>query len=382
MRHLPISACVVLASVMCLSARAQVPVLAEVQKLLDDAHAAQQSNHDDAAILDYQKIIQLQPELPQAYNNLGRLLYNANSFQEAVAILKKGLSLDSSMVPAQIMLGASYLQLGQPSDAIAPLQAGVRAFPTDRFARLTLAQALIQAGQGQAAIPQLEELIRLDPKDQQAWYTLGKLHLQLSQQALLEVQHINPDAPIAHELEGEVMESLENTPGAIAEYKKAVALAPTDPSPLRHLAYLFWKTGEWPQARDNYQLLLRSQPEDCKAHWRLADTLDELDEHPEQALHEIDTALAECPTLVQAHAERARLLLRTGKPADAIVDLKIAEAAAPDEPSIQSLLAKAYRATGDRAKANQANLRFQQMEQAQHAGKEQHAASVMEANHN
>ncbi len=369
---------ILLLTLICRTAQAQAPVSAKVQALLAEARAAQDASHDEIAIRDYEKIVQLQPELAQAYNNLGRLLYNSNRFREARDTLRKGLALDPTMSPAQIMLGASYLQLGQPADAIAPLRAGVGAFPADRFARLTLAQALVDGGQPEAAIPDLEELLKLDPKDQQAWYMLGKLHLQLSQQALLEVQRIDPNAPLAHELAGEVMESLSNTPGAIAEYKRAAALDPTGTGPLRHLAFLYWKTGDWPQARDKYRLLLESQPEDCTAHWRLANTLDELNEHPEQAMQQIHLALVECPSLVQAHAERARILLRIGKPEDAITDLKIAEAAAPDEPSIQSLLAQAYRSTGDRGKADQATLRFQQLEAAEHSAKEQHAASVLQ----
>ena len=352
----------------------------EVQALYEHARAAQAANTPEVAIADYRRILKLAPSLAQAYNNLGRLLYNLERYEEAIAILKRGLAIAPGMHGAEVMLGASYLELGQPANAISPLAAGVQAMPNDRFARVTLAHALIGAERPGEAVPQLEAVLKADPRDQEAWYILGKLHLQLSQQELSQVQTIDPNSPLAHELAGEVMESMENTPGAIAEYKQALAARPEDIGAMEHLAGVYWRTGDWARARDGYQALLRRQPGNCLAHWRLSNALDELGDSTVDAMHEISLALDRCPTLPQAHAERARLLLRSGNPADALTDLKIAERAAPDEPSVQRLLAQAYRTIGDRAKAEQANLRFQQLDREQHAAKERHAASVVQAN--
>ncbi len=252
--------------------------------------------------------------------------------------------------------------------------------PNDRFARVTLAHALIAADRPGEAVTQLEAVLKADPRDQEAWYVLGKLHLQLSQHALSQVQTIDPNSPLAHELAGEVMESMENTPGAVAEYKQAIAAKPDDVGAMEHLASIYWSTGDWAHARDSCQALLKRQPRNCVAHWRLSNALDEMGDATDDAMREINLALERCPALPQAHAERARLLLRTGKPGEALADLEIAEKAAPDEASVQRLFSQAYRALGDRAKAEQANLRFQQLDQEQHAAKERHAASVVQAN--
>jgi tetratricopeptide (TPR) repeat protein len=359
---------------------AQETVSPEVQALYEHAQAAQAANSPETAISDYRHILKLAPNLPQAYNNLGRLYFNLGRYGEAAAVLKQGLTVAPEMHGAQIMLGASLLELGQATNAIPPLEAGVQAMPADRFARMTLVHALIGANRPQEALPQLDALLKADPRDQEAWYTLGKLHLQLSEQALSQVQAIDPNTPLAHELAGEVMESMQNTPGAVSEYKQAIAAAPDNVGALQHLADLYWSTGDWPHARDGYQALLLRQPGNCMAHWRLSNALDELGDATQAALGEVNKALDGCPALAEAHAERARLLLRTGKPSEALTDLKLAEAAAPDEPSVQRLLAQAYRALGDQGKAEQANQRFQQLDQEQHAAKERHAASVVQAN--
>ncbi len=352
----------------------------EVQRLYQKARADQAGGNDRAAVADYEKLLRLDPSVAPAYNNLGRLLYNLGRFSEAIAILEKGLALQPDMAPAEVMLGASYFETGDPAKALPPLQRGVQAFPDDRFARLTLTRTLAALGRRDDAMTELRTLVNRDPKDQEAWYLLGKLELEQSQAAFAQVQAIDPNSPLAHQISGEIMESMGNTPGAVAEYKAPIAAAPNDGAAMVHLADIYWTTGDFVRAREAYTTVLAKEPGNCKAHWRLANALDELGEAPEAAMVEIQTALAGCPALPQAHAERARLFLRMKRPAEALPDLKFAETAAPDEPSVQRMLAETYRALGDRARAEQANLRFQQLVEAEHAAKEQHAARVIQAN--
>ena len=351
-----------------------------VQQLYQKAHTDQEAGRDDQAIADYRELLRLDPSIPAAYNNLGRLLFNLGRFPEAIATLRQGLVIDPTLAPANVMLGAAYFRLGQAQDALAPLQAGVEALPRDRFARLTLARVLLSLKRPPDAVVQLNALLASDPKDQEAWYLLGKVHLELSQQAFTEVQDIDPNTPLAHELAGEIMESMQNTPGAIDAYKQALAASPDDAGALDHLANVYWNTGDWAHARQQFAILVAKQPGNCFGHWQLANSLDELGEAPESAMAEVNRALELCPALPQAHAERARLLLRMKQPAQALADLGIAEKAAPDEPSVQQLFAQAYHALGDQVHAKLAEQRFQQLQAAEHDAKERHRARVVQAN--
>ncbi len=351
-----------------------------VQQLYQKAHDDQEAGKDDRAVADYRELLRIDPSVAQAYNNLGRLYYNLGRFPEAVTTLKKGLAIAPEMAPANVMLGAALFQLGKPEDALAPIEIGLRALPNDRFARITLARVLISMKRPADAVVQLNAILATEPKDQEAWYVLGKLHLELSQEAFSKVQQIDANTPLAHELAGEIMESMQNTAGAIDAYKQATAAAPGDVGALNRLANVYWSTGDWLHARQELTALLAKQPGNCTAHWKLANSLDELGESPEAGMAELNRALDLCPELPQAHAERARLLLRTGKAAEALPDLRIAEQAAPDEPSVQQLFAQAYRALGDQPRANAANQRFQQLEAAEHAAKERHAARVFQSN--
>lgn len=352
-----------------------------VQQLYQKAHADQEAGKQEAAVADYRELLRLDSSIAPAYNNLGRLLYNMGRFSEAATTLRQGLVIDPTMAPANVMLGAAYLQLGQATEALAPLQAGVQALPADRFARITLARVLLGLNRPDDAVIHLNAMIAGNPKDQEAWYLLGKVHLQLSQQAFTQVQSIDMHTPLANELAGEIMESMQNTPGAVAAYKEAIQAANSeDNTPLQHLANLYWSTGDWENARQQYISLLAREPGNCIAHWRLANSLDELGEAPASGLKEVNLALDQCPSLVQARAERARLLIRSGQPKQALPDLEAAQRQAPDEPSVQQLLAQAYRALGDRARADAANQAYLQLEQKLHSAKEAHAKTVIQAN--
>lgn len=359
---------------------AQQTVSPEVQALYQHARSAQAADDNTSAVADYLKIIQLDPKLGAAYNNLGRLYYNMGRYADAVPVLLRGLRIDPSMHPAEIILGASYYQIGSFDKATRVLESALKALPGDRFARITLVHALVAQNQLDEAVEQLRQLTSSDSKDQEAWYLLGKLQLQLSQQAFERVHAIDPNSPLAHELSGEIMESMKNTPGAVAEYKKALEVAPNDAGAMEHLANAFWSAGEWEQARDSFATILQHDPNNCLANWKLANSLDELNTPPSDALKYVDAALTTCPSLSQARVEKAKILLRLGRPADSVPELLSAEKSVPDEPSIQILLAKAYKALGDSAHAAEADAKFRQLLQAEHAHEESHAADVIQAN--
>ncbi len=360
------------------------PALAQspqVQQLYAEAQQAQRENNAALAETDYKEILRLAPEVAPAYNNLGRIYFNQGRYSEAIATLKRGLELQPDMAPAQIMLGASLLQLGNAADAVTHLLAGVAALPDDRFARISLVRGLIAVHRADEALGQLQAMLQANPKDQEAWYLSGKLHLQMSQRDFAQVQAIDATTPLAQIMSGEIMESLQNTPGAVTAYKQAMtAEGDSGSDALQHLAYLYWSTSNWASAKPQYAALLTREPGNCIARWRFAESRMELGETAPDVRTDLDTALTQCPGLSQAHADRARLLLRAGNARAALLDLKTAEAGAPDEPTVQQLLAQAYRTLGDKPQADAANRRFLDLQQRMHQAAEDHATAVMKAN--
>jgi predicted Zn-dependent protease len=182
---------------------------------------------------------------------------------------------------------------------------------------------------------------------------LGKTYLQLSEDSLGKIQQIDPNSVVAHEVAGEIDESMHNYDGALVEYKKAVDLAPNQPEPHIHMANAFWSIGKWDSAKTEFTAALVHDPNNCMTHWKLGNSMLEANGDPEEALTHLNKAATLCPDLMQARVDRARALIKTGKQEAALPDLLAAEKESPDEPSIHFLLASVYRSQGNTAAAQE-----------------------------
>ncbi len=337
-------------------------VTPEVQRLYSEAKAAQQKNDNVAAIEKYRAMIKLAPHLAAAYNNLGMLYFNERDYPHAVDTLEHALKLHQNMPTSSAMLGMSYYQLGMNEKAEPLMRAAVRANPSDDHAEMTLAQLLIRMRKYDEAAQTLNRFLTRNPKDQEAWYLLGKTYLQMSQDALGKINAIDPNSVVAHEIAGEIDESMHNYDSALVEYKKAVELAPQQPGTHMHMANAYWLIGKWVSAEAEFKTELAVDPNNCTAHWKLADSMLEANESNEEALAEVNQAIDRCPTLMQARVDRARALIRLGKHAEALPDLAMAVKENPGEPSIHFLLASVFRAQGKSADAQKEMQTYSQLQ--------------------
>jgi len=330
---------------------AEDEVTPQVQELYAQAKAAQQRGDNAAAIEKYRSMLKLAPHLAPAYNNLGMLYFEQRDYAHAIEVLKRGLELNPDMPSASAMLGMSYARLGQDEQAEASLEISLRTNPNDDNAQMALARTLINLKKYADAALQLKSYLDRNPKDQQAWYLLGKTYLQLSEDALGKINEIDPNSVVAHEVAGEIDESMHNYDGALVEYKKAVDMAPQQPGTHMHMANTFWQMSKWESARSEFEAELTNDPNNCTARWKLANTILEANGSAQEALDQTNRAIERCPALMQARVDRARALVKLGRHNEALPDLLMAEKDSPAESSIHFLLASVYRAQGKIADA-------------------------------
>jgi tetratricopeptide (TPR) repeat protein len=328
-------------------------VTPEVQQLYAEAHAASQRGDDPAAIEKYRAILKLAPHLAAAYNNLGMLYFNGHDYAHAAETLKRGLELNPDMPTAAAMLGMSYVQLGEDEKAEPYLQKALRSNPKDDHVEMMLIHLLINSRKFDEAASHLNDFLARNPKDQQAWYLLGKTYLQMSEDALKKINDIDPDSVVALEIAGEIDESMHNYDLALVEYKKAVDKAPQLPGTHMHMGDAYWNIGKWQSAQTEFKAELANDPNNCMAHWKLANAMLEANDSAEEALSELNRSIDRCSTLMQARVDRARALVRLGRQPEALPDLLLAEKESPREPSIHFLLANVYRAQGKGAEAQE-----------------------------
>jgi predicted Zn-dependent protease len=217
--------------------------------------------------------------------------------------------------------------------------------------QMALARTSIRLHAYEKAADLLKSYTDANPHDQEAWYLLGKTYLQLSEDSLGKINQIDPNSFVAHEVAGEIDESMHNYDGALVEYKKAIDQAPNQAGPHIHMANTFWSISKWDSARTEFEAGLAHDPNNCTAHWKLGNTILEANGDISDALTHLNKSVELCPELMQARVDRARALIKTGKPDQALPDLLMAEKESPDEPSIHFLLASVYRAQGKTTEA-------------------------------
>jgi tetratricopeptide (TPR) repeat protein len=326
-------------------------VTPQVEQLYSQAKAAQQRNDNATAIEKYRAMIKLAPHLAAAYNNLGMLYFNEKDYAHAAETLESGLKLHQKMPTASAMLGMSYYQLGENEKAEPLIRAALQANPKDDQADMALAQVLIRQRKYEDATQTLNDYLGRNVKDQNAWYLLGKTYLQLSEDALGKINQIDPNSVVAHELTGEVDESMRNYDLALLEYKKAIDLAPQQPGTHMHMGNAYWLIGKWESAQTEFKTELAIDPNNCTARWKMANAMLEANDSNEDALAELNQSVERCPSLMQARVDRARALIRLGRQVEALPDLEMAEKDSPSEPTIHFLLASVFRAQGKSADA-------------------------------
>jgi predicted Zn-dependent protease len=249
---------------------------------------------------------------------------------------------------------------------------------------MMLAHTLINLRKYEEAATSLNRFLERNPKDQQAWYMLGKTYLQLSEDSLKKINEIDPNSVVAHEIAGEIDESMHNYDVALVEYKKAIDIAPQQPGTHMHMANAYWLIGKWQSAQAEFKAELANDPNNCTARWKLANAMLEANDSSEDALAELNHSIERCQTLMQARVDRARALIRLGKQSDALPDLLMAEKDSPTEPTIHFLLGAVYRAQGNAAEAQKEMSIYAQLQRdtsAAVAGQASDSSAIKNAAH-
>ena len=324
-----------------------------VQRLYAEASEASQSGDEAAAIEKYRSIIKQAPHLAAAYNNLGALYFNQHDYTHAAEVLKRGLELNPNMPTASAMLGMSYVQLGQNDKAEPLLRKALRANPKDDQLEMMFCRLLINQKKLSEAAEHLNNFLARNPRNQEAWYMLGKTYLELSEDSLKKINEIDPNSIVAHEIAGEIDESMHNYDLALVEYKKAVDMDPKRPGTHMHMGDAYWYIGKWQSAQTEFKAELANDPGNCIARWKLANSMLEANDSSEEALSQLNSSLERCPNLMQARVDRARALVRLGRQPEALPDLLMAEKDSPSEPTIHFLLANVYRSQGKSTEAQE-----------------------------
>lgn len=225
-------------------------------------------------------------------------------YKSAVDTLTNTQGQDPTQESANL-LAVSYSKLGRYRESYAVLTAEVHSHPDDRLAYLNLVTLLCDQGRLTEAVDVADKAVSAFPKN-------------------------------AEILVGE-------TAAAQSDYHAAIKSSPLYGPPRFFLAVSEYKEGRYADARDEISQAIRAGVKDPDLYYLLAETTLRLDQgNIENALAELNRAIAMNPREVQALSLRGKLRLQRHDLKGAVQDLELAHNIDPASASAAYNLARAY----------------------------------------
>jgi predicted Zn-dependent protease len=173
--------------------------------------------------------------------------FKARRYHDAIEHARAALKLKPDLAPANLFVGGSYLELGDPAKALDPLHKALAAMPNDPNAHLMLAEALLACRSYEEALKEFRKSSDLLPDNPKVWYGLGQVYDALSEHATRDLQTNFPDSVYSSVLAGNSYVRQRRFGSAFAAYREALARGPAIPGIHAGLARVYNQTGhsEW-----------------------------------------------------------------------------------------------------------------------------------------
>jgi tetratricopeptide (TPR) repeat protein len=249
----------------------------------------------DAAITEFQKAVELDPKLAEAFADLGDAYIEKHDYAAALAPLKRAVELSPNLEGAHRLLGYALLAQGYATEAIPHLE---KAHADD-----ALGIALLEAGELQKATIVLQKALAKNPNDPDLLYYYGRASGLLSKQVFDALEARFPDSARAHEMMAQDYAVLRDEPAAEREFLEALRLRPQTAGLHLELGELYARAQNWSKAEEQFRLETELQPGSPEAQYRLGEALLQLGK-----AHEARVALVRSDQLKQDMPETLYML--------------------------------------------------------------------------
>ncbi len=263
----------------------------------------------DTAIVEFRKATETDPNLVEAFLNLGEELMQIHDYGGAVGPLERALKLRPDLDAAHLQLGYALLSLGYAAEAIPHLER------VHALEALGIAQ--IETGQYQEAVANLSAALVKRPNDPDLLYYLGRASGLLSKRAIDTLLSAYPDSARAHQAMGENYFVLRQMPQAEQEYREALHQRPDIPGLQMELGLVYAGAAQWDKAEEAFRAEAKRQPGNAEVAYRLGAALLQ-----QGKVHE---ARAELERADKLQPDMPETLYSLGKAASLDADFKLAE---------------------------------------------------------
>jgi tetratricopeptide (TPR) repeat protein len=294
------------------SGLAQQPSVVSPQEHARRANEFLKANQPAKAIPELAAVVAADPDNLDAQANLGVLLYFQGRHSDAVEHLRKAIQINPNLPKIQGLLGLCEYRLGQLDAARTDLSAALGSLTDAKFrkeAGLTLIEVETAQQDLSAAAVTVAKLREQAPTDPEILYAAYRINTDLAGEALLSLSLAAPQSGQMQQAIGHELERIRDLPGAIAAFRRAIAINPNLPGIHFELAEALRSSDsqtDRAQAEEEYAIALEKNPHEVQAAVRLADLqADRGDLNSAAKLYE--NALAQQPNNADAALGLARV---------------------------------------------------------------------------
>ncbi|HYA34843.1 MAG TPA: tetratricopeptide repeat protein, partial [Candidatus Binataceae bacterium] len=158
-----------------------IPAEAKTDDLLDAGLAALNSGNTRAAIPLLERVVQLDPQHKQAWNDLGLAYMRAGRYADAAGAFQKQLGVNPFDEHANDYLGLADEQQQKYPEATAAFRKQIEINPLDPIAHAALGGMFLEQHDYPEAVPELEKAAVLSPDDANLQVNLGRAYINTGQ---------------------------------------------------------------------------------------------------------------------------------------------------------------------------------------------------------
>ncbi|HKF97278.1 MAG TPA: tetratricopeptide repeat protein [Steroidobacteraceae bacterium] len=316
-----------------MSAAPTPTAVANATALVDQALGLMQLGQMDTAESLCRKVIEAQPQHPEALHVLGVVALQKGRAETGAEFIRRSLESNPAQAHVHCSLGNALRDLGRPADAIASYRRALQLAPDFAGAMYGEGNALMDLDRAEEALQRYQRTLSLQPDFAEAHLNHGNALLRVGrlEDALVSYQQALAQQPHMTKALGNcigVLWKLRRLEEALNFCDRLSALQVGDPEVLIDRGILLYELERYEEAIASLDAALLQRPDAAGARFCRANARQKLKQF-ERALTDYDLLLERNATLAEVHCSRGLTLLGLERPADALASFVTAVRLAP-----------------------------------------------------
>jgi tetratricopeptide (TPR) repeat protein len=355
----------------------------------DRAGAALRSGDYVTAEREYRLVIAEAPRMAEAYTNLGLSCHLQKKFTAAIEAFERGVELQPGMANAWLLLGIARFNINRPASALTALGKYSALRSGDFQGHYYTALCLLSLDRNRDAAAELSRALQIEPDNADALYHLAQCYLRMAELLVRDRGHQGADSAAFRELQQRYEETVSRiaavdpnslrirqlragyyqaageTEKAIDELRSLVATAPKVTGIYYTLGCLYLERREYDRAIAAFESELRLAAPFPRTYLQLGHSWMGKDE-PARALPFLRQAAQQEPESGVPWVETGRAETKLGKMDDAVRSFLKAIELNEAKSSVYYLLGTAYRKAGNTESARAAFEKSRRLNYEEH----------------